>query len=85
MTKEALPEVLKYLALHPKKNIEYALEELNLKPLAREELRKIIEETLKKGLPPQKTYRIIMSKVRGRAKAGVVKKLLESMEGEVKA
>jgi glutamyl-tRNA(Gln) amidotransferase subunit E len=77
IVKEGLPEILKYLANNPGKSVEDAIEELKLKPITTEELKKIIEEVIAQKLPFEKTYGMVMSKVRGKIDALLVKKMLE--------
>ncbi|MDI6806628.1 MAG: Glu-tRNA(Gln) amidotransferase GatDE subunit E, partial [Candidatus Aenigmarchaeota archaeon] len=77
IVKEALPDILKYLAENPKKKVSDAIEELKLQPIGLKELRKIIKEIATQKLPFEKTYGIVMSRVRGRMDAGVVKKILK--------
>jgi Glu-tRNA(Gln) amidotransferase subunit E-like FAD-binding protein len=77
IVKESIPEILKYLAKNPEKSVENAVEELNLKPITIDELKKIIEEAIGQKLPFDKTYGIVMSRVRGRIDALLVKKMLE--------
>jgi len=67
--KEAVPELLKYLAEKPGDNVANAIKELNLNVISASELNKIIDETREQqpNLTYDKTVGLVMSKVRGRA------------------
>lgn len=77
IVKEALPDILKFLAKNPEKSVEDAIKELKLQPITSSELKKIIEEVVSQKLPLEKTYGIVMSKVRGRIDAKKVRKIVE--------
>lgn len=77
IVKEALPEILKYLALTPDASVATAVKDLKLTPISLAELKKIIKEVIAQKLPFEKTYGIVMSRVRGRIDAKVVKKVLK--------
>jgi glutamyl-tRNA(Gln) amidotransferase subunit E len=81
VVKEAIPDVLTYLAKKPEKNVKQAIADLNLKPLGPIELKNIVRETWKKfpHLPKEKVFGLIMSKVRGKANVEDVKKTLEEL------
>ena len=73
IVKEAIPEIIKFLAEKPGETATSAIKELNLEPMGVNELKKIIEEVLSKpGLTYDKAVGIVMSKVRGRIEAEVV-------------
>jgi glutamyl-tRNA(Gln) amidotransferase subunit E len=82
IVKEAIPEILKYLANYPGENVQNVVRELNLRPISIPELKKIVEEVISQpGLTYEKAVGIIMSRVRGRIEAQtvmeVVKKLMK--------
>jgi Glu-tRNA(Gln) amidotransferase subunit E-like FAD-binding protein len=72
IVKEAIPEIIKFLAEKPGETVASAIKELNLEPISLEELKKIIEEIVKPGLTYEKAVGLVMSKVRGRIEAKVV-------------
>lgn len=74
IVKEAIPEILKYLAKNPNMNVSAAIKELNLTAISSRELEKIIEDVIKNrpDLNRDKIIGIVMSKVRGRIEAQVV-------------
>ncbi|MBI2084494.1 MAG: Glu-tRNA(Gln) amidotransferase subunit GatE [Candidatus Aenigmarchaeota archaeon] len=79
--KEAIPEILKYLATYPQNSVEDALRELNLKPLSVAEVRQIAEEILNQqpNIQFEKLYGIVMSKVRGKIDAQEAMKIVKSL------
>lgn len=81
ITKEAIPEIIKYLATYPQNGVSDALKELDLKPLTSAEVRQITEEILSQqsNMPFEKIYGIVMSKVRGKIDAQEVMKIVKSM------
>ncbi|HDJ83944.1 MAG TPA: Glu-tRNA(Gln) amidotransferase subunit GatE [Desulfurococcaceae archaeon] len=81
-SKEAIPEILAYLAKHPEKNAEQAIKELGIKVMSMSEVEKIIDEIVKemKPLILQRKERA-MGPVMGRAMA----KLRGKVEGRIVA
>lgn len=81
ITKEAIPEIIKYLATYPQNGVADALNELDLKPITSAEVRQITEEILSRqpNMPFEKAYGIVMSKVRGKIDAQEVMKIVKSM------
>jgi len=82
IVKEAIPEILKYLANYPGETVQNVVKELNLRPISTAELKKIAEEVIAQpGLTYEKAVGIVMSQVRGRIEAQtvmeVVKKLMK--------
>lgn len=78
IVKEALPEVLKYLADYPGASVSEAVSELKLKPVSTEELKNIVKEVIvQPNLSFEKSLGLVMSKVRGRVDAEVVVKLVK--------
>jgi len=76
--KEAIPDVLKFLARKPEKSLKDAIKQLNLKPIKKSELKKIVKEILEiPGLTFEKAFGIVMSKVRGRADPNTVRKVVK--------
>jgi glutamyl-tRNA(Gln) amidotransferase subunit E len=80
IVKEAIPEVLKYLATKPGDNVSSAIKELGLQPISLTELKKIVKEIISQpGLNYDKAVGIVMSKVRGRIDAQTVIKVVKQM------
>jgi len=78
IVKEAIPEILKYLAKNPEESISNAIKELDLKPIKKSELKNIIKEvTSQPGLTFDRAFGIVMSRVRGRVEAKDVMKLVK--------
>jgi Glu-tRNA(Gln) amidotransferase subunit E-like FAD-binding protein len=81
LIKEAIPEVLSYLAKNPDKSVAFAVKELELKPIKLSELKEIAKSIVTPDMPFEKALGLVMSKVRGRIEAKevmkVVKKLLK--------
>lgn len=78
--KEAMPEIIKYLAAYPQNGVADALNELDLKPMTSEEVREIAKGILTQpNMPFEKAYGIVMSKVRGKIDAQEVMKIVKSM------
>ncbi|MCS7094075.1 MAG: Glu-tRNA(Gln) amidotransferase subunit GatE [Candidatus Aenigmarchaeota archaeon] len=75
--KEAAYDVLKEMNKNKEASLEEILENLNLKPLSEEEIKKIIEEEKKNVKDRSKLVGIVLSKVRGRAD---VQKVLEMLK-----
>jgi len=80
IAKEAIPEILKYLANYPGETVADVIRELNLTPISVAELKKIVTETLSQpGLTYEKAVGIVMSQVRGRIEPEVVMKTVRKM------
>jgi Glu-tRNA(Gln) amidotransferase subunit E-like FAD-binding protein len=79
IVKEAIPEIIKYFAENPEKNIEEVIKKLKLEPLKLKEIEKIVRDVINKNpdLKREKIFGIVMSKVRGRADAKTVRKIVE--------
>ncbi len=77
IVKEAIPEILKYLARNPEKSVENVIKELKLEVLSKEELERIVKETFSPDLSFGKVVGLVMSRVRGRANAQDVIKLVK--------
>ncbi|MEM7825434.1 MAG: Glu-tRNA(Gln) amidotransferase subunit GatE [Candidatus Aenigmatarchaeota archaeon] len=76
LIKEAIPEVLIYLAKNPDKNVAFAIKELDLKPVKLKELKDIIKSVVSKDMSFEKAFGLVMSKVRGRVEAKEVMKVV---------
>lgn len=80
ITKEAIPEIIKYLAVYPQNGVGDALKELDLKPLTATDVREIAKEIVSQSdITFEKAYGIVMSKVRGKIDAQEVMKIVKSM------
>jgi len=80
IVKEAIPEILKYLASYPGESVENVIRELNLRPISLNELKKIVEEVLTQpGLSYEKAVGIVMSQVRGRIEAQTVMETVKKL------
>jgi len=86
LAKEAIPEVLAWLSKHPRSSAAEAVEALGLRALSEAELRKVIDEVLRQereALEPRarqaasQLMGLVMRKVRGRADATIVRRMLE--------
>lgn len=96
-SKEAIPEILAYLAKYPEKSAEQAVKELGIKVMSMNEVEKIIDEIVKemKPLILQRKERAmgpvmgrVMAKLRGKVEGRVVaqivsKKIKELIESKV--
>lgn len=81
MMKEALPEILKYLAEHSSESVNSAITKLNLKTLSESELLKIVKEVVSQpGIQFDKAVGLAMSQVRGRADPQRVIKLVKKFK-----
>jgi Glu-tRNA(Gln) amidotransferase subunit E-like FAD-binding protein len=85
VTKEALSDIFRWLSTHEDKTVQEAITTLNLKILSKEELEKIIKETIennRKIVEEKGTNAfgilmgIVMKKVRGKANPNIVSELL---------
>jgi len=74
--KEAAYDILK--KMNEGKSVEEAIKELNLMPLSKKEILKIIEDCKKEVKDKKKLIGIVLSKVRGRADIYEVIKMIES-------
>jgi Glu-tRNA(Gln) amidotransferase subunit E-like FAD-binding protein len=80
IVKEAVPDILKYLASKPQETVADAIGELGLKPISLEELKNIINDvTAQPGITFDKAVGLVMSKVRGRVDAQMVIKTLKRL------
>lgn len=80
IVKEAIPEILKYLANKPGENVSTAIKELGLQPISMKELKEIVKEVVSQpGLSYEKAVGIVMSKVRGRIDAQTVMRVVKRM------
>jgi glutamyl-tRNA(Gln) amidotransferase subunit E len=86
ITKETIQEIISWLSKHEDKTVQEAIQSLGLKMLSKEELEKIIDATIEANenlIKEQKEKAhgiilgIIMRKVRGKANAATVSKLLK--------
>lgn len=79
IVKEAIPEILKYFSKKPEAKIDEAIEKLKLVLLSKKEIEKIVKEIIEKNpsLEKRKIFGIAMSKLRGKAPAKLVKKVVE--------
>lgn len=82
IVKEAIPDLLKYLAKNPNASISSAITERNLKIMNKTELTKIIKQLVKDSpdLDRRKLYGIAMSRVRGRADPQEVLKIVKRLK-----
>ncbi|MEM5829669.1 MAG: Glu-tRNA(Gln) amidotransferase subunit GatE [Candidatus Aenigmatarchaeota archaeon] len=80
IVKEAIPEILKYIANYPGESVQNVIKELNLRPMSLEELKKVVEEVASQpGLSYEKAVGIVMSQVRGRIEAQIVMKVVKKL------
>lgn len=80
IVKEAIPEVLKYLANYPQETVATAVKELDLKPLSVKELKDIAREIVSQpGINFDKAVGLVMSRVRGKIDAQTVMKVVKQM------
>ncbi len=84
--KEAIPEILRWLAQHPEQDEKAAVAELRLGMLSSDEIGTIIRSVISnnKGMPSSKLTGLVMREVRGRADPKLVLKLLNE-QAETKA
>ena len=81
IVKEAVPEILKYLARYPQDSVEDSLKELDLKPVTAVDVKNIAKEILEQpNMTFEKAYGTVMSKVRGKIDAQEVMKIVKSMK-----
>ncbi len=76
--KEAAYDILKEMYFNKELSVDEIVEKLNLKPLSKEEILKIIEETRKEVKDEKKLINVIISKVRGRANIQEVIEILKA-------
>ncbi len=80
ITKEAIPEIIKYLAAYPQNGVADALKELDLAPLTANDVREVAKEIVSQpNITFDKAYGIVMSKVRGKIDAQEAMKIVKSM------
>ncbi|MEK6909493.1 MAG: Glu-tRNA(Gln) amidotransferase subunit GatE [Candidatus Aenigmatarchaeota archaeon] len=80
IVKEAIPEIIRYLAAYPQNGVDDGLKELDLKPLTTAEVKEIAKEIVSQpNITFEKAYGIVMSKVRGKIDAQEVMKIVKSM------
>ncbi len=84
IVKEALPDILAWLAKNPSASLEQALKDLNLMPLSKEEVNKLIDSLIEKYRPAVKIeilsnviMKDLMRQIRGRFDGGEAKKLVD--------
>jgi len=76
--KEAVPEILKYLANYPGETVMNVVRELNLTPISVNELKKIVKDVLSQpGLTYDKAVGLVMSQVRGKIEPQLVMKIVK--------
>lgn len=85
-TKEAIPEILSWLAEHTESNVEDALKELGLTMISREELESLVERTISENIKVVKErgqrafgflMGTIMKRYRGRLDARILSEILK--------
>ncbi len=80
IVKEAIPQIIKYLANFPQDGISDAIKELNLHPITANDVKEIAKEIISQpNVTFEKAYGIVMSKVRGKIDAQEVMKIVKSM------
>lgn len=80
IVKEALPEILKYLANKPQETTASAVKSLNLTAISTSKLKEIIKQIVEQpNMNFDKAVGIVMSKVRGRIEAEVVMRQVKKM------
>lgn len=86
ITKEAVPEIVTWLAKHEGSTVQEATSKIGLKMLSKEELERIIENTVQKNRSLIKerganafgaVIGLVMKEVRGKADASVVSELVK--------
>jgi len=82
IVKEAFPPIISKISFNPEKNLEEIVDELNLRILKKEEIEKIVKQTIEenKELPLNKLIGIVISKVRGRADPKLVAELVKKFK-----
>lgn len=87
-SKEAIPEILKWLAYNPEKTVDDALSELGLRALSKEEVEQLVKSVVKEfsqvaAQSPDRAFKMIVGKImkehRGRVDAKFVSELVRSM------
>lgn len=80
IVKEAIPEILKYLAAKPGETVGSTIKELELTAISMDELKRIIKDVISQPeMSFDKVVGIVMSKIRGRVDAQVVIKTVRKM------
>lgn len=77
--KEAIPEIIKFLAAYPQSGVGDAIKELDLKPLSASEVKEIAKEIVAPNMNFDKAVGIVMSKVRGKTDAQTVMNVVKSL------
>ena len=87
-SKEAIPNILEFLADNPDKTTKEAIAELDIKPMSVEELKNVVDEAIAKYSNPKKTgkpFKIIMGEVMKNARNKIDGKLVkEIVETKIK-
>lgn len=80
IVKEAIADILKYLASKPEENASDAINSLNLKAMKLDELKSIVKEVVAvPNLTYDKAVGLVMARVRGRIEAQIVMKIVKRM------
>jgi len=80
IVKEAIADILKYLASKPEENVSEAISSLNLKAMKMNELKNIVKEVVaQQGLTFDKAVGLVMARVRGRIEAQTVIRIVRKM------
>lgn len=67
LAKEALPTLIKHMAMNTKHTVQMAIKELGLESMSDQEIEKIVKEISTGDMPEGKLIGLVMSKVRGKA------------------
>jgi Glu-tRNA(Gln) amidotransferase subunit E-like FAD-binding protein len=78
IVKEAVPDVLEYLARHGK-TVEDAIKELGIAMLQEDQIKEIVKEALKSAKDFESVLKLVMSKVRGKADVQTVIRIIKGM------
>ena len=84
-SKEAIPNILRFLADNPDKTMKEATKELNLKPMSIEELEKVVDKVILLHSNPKKpkhSFRVIMAEVKKVAQNRIDGKLVREVINE---
>ncbi len=80
IVKEAIPEILRFLANKPGESVSIAVDSLGLKSITIEELKKIIRDVVSQpNINFDKAVGLVMSKVRGKVDAQIVIKEIKKL------
>ncbi len=78
--KEAIPEIVRYLATYPQNGVADAMKELDLKPITSDDVKNMAGEILAQpGMSFERAYGIVMSKVRGKMDPQEVMRIVKSI------